>query len=279
MAQTLKEVLDEKLKANSLRAPDRNPILAPQADLAKKVKSLLNKYETKKLGKIDSPWNKYAAGHSIGDLLFGESPELLDDMSYGLNPLTSGGRTGRLPIPDKRLLDMPVPLPVEGGLGVIKNKGGNWLTGSVENALKGLKKLPGVDREPGTFDGMTPRAIEQAQIKFAVDDWIDGPLTNYIKNSMATPEDPIRLRADKMAAAAKARLDRDVAKAQKKEYANPRNRENDIQRAQERYDDEMSGILHTEPPEERLITGIRSDSGFPEETSGFHQNPQSPRHH
>lgn len=83
MVQTLKEYLDEKLKANSLRAPDRNPLVAPQADLAKKVKALLNQYETKKLGKIDSPWNKYGADHSIGDLLFGQSPELLDDMSYG----------------------------------------------------------------------------------------------------------------------------------------------------------------------------------------------------
>jgi hypothetical protein len=62
-----------------LRAPDRNPLIAPQADFAKMVKDFLNKYETKKLGKIDSPWNKYGAGNSFGDLLFGQSPELLDD--------------------------------------------------------------------------------------------------------------------------------------------------------------------------------------------------------
>lgn len=201
--QSLREYLDEKLKSNSLKAPDRNPLIAPQADLAKKVKALLNQYETKKLGKIDSPWNKYGAGHSIGDLLFGQSPELLDDISYGLNPFTSGGKYGRLPIPDKRLLDVPVPTPATGGLGVIKNKGGNWLAGSVENALKGLKK-------PGSFGARDAeelaaiinqplneaRAFWQSEPRHPINDWIDSTLTKYVKNRMATPDDEVRKLAD-----------------------------------------------------------------------------------
>lgn len=210
---TLREYLDEKLKSNSLKAPDRNPLIAPQADLAKKVKALLNQYETKKLGKIDSPWNKYGAGHSIGDLLFGQSPELLDDISYGLNPFTSGGKYGRLPIPDKRLLDIPVPTPSTGGLGVIKNKGGNWLTGSVENALKGLKHNAGmvgitpqeyrrdvlngrINHTPEEHADAVSRLSGDLAEPLAINDWIDNTLTKYVKNRMATPDDEVRKLAD-----------------------------------------------------------------------------------
>jgi hypothetical protein len=215
MAKTLKEYLDEKLKPNDLRAPDRNPLVAPQADLAKKAKALLNKYETKKLGKIDSPWNRYGSGHSFGDLLFGESPELLDDMSHGLNPLAKG-RTGRIPIPDKRLLDMPVPIPSTGGMGVIKKEGQNWLTGSVERALKGLKPEQGGPGLTATesysklkeiadryrSQGLNDNARDLEQImgtlapKVEMENWIDGPLTKYIKNRMATPSDEVRKLAD-----------------------------------------------------------------------------------
>jgi hypothetical protein len=178
------EFLKKHLEPDTLRAPDRNPLVAPQADLAKKVKALLNQYETKKLGKIDSPWNKYGAGHSIGDLLFGQSPELLDDMSYGLNPLAKG-HTGRLPIPDKRMLDMPVPTPSAGMAGVIKKEGQNWLTGSVENALKGFKLNTGAADLGDDIASYAP-----------INSWIDNQLTKYIKNRMATPSDEVRKLAD-----------------------------------------------------------------------------------
>ena len=185
--KSLKELL--RNNENYVRAPDRNPLIAPQADLAKTVKNFLNQYETKKLGKIDSPWNRYGSGHSFGDLLFGESPELLDDMSYGKNPLTSGGKYGRIPIPDKRLLDLPVPTPssgIETGvLGIIKNKGGNWLTGSVENALKGLKRNTGAADYNEDLSAYEP-----------INSWIDNTLTKYVKNRMATPDDEVRKLAD-----------------------------------------------------------------------------------
>ena len=187
--------LDSLLKKpveNELKAPPRNPLVAPQADLAKKVKEYLNRYETKKLGKIDSPWNRFGAGHSIGDLILGQSPEMLDDVSYGLNPLTSGGHTGRIPIPDKRLLDAPLPIPGPGGVGVIKNKGGNWLTGSVENALSLLKRQ-GAPGDELYFDNLPPA---QADREGALNSWIDTTLTKYVKNRMATPEDEVRKLAD-----------------------------------------------------------------------------------
>lgn len=206
--KSIQEFLDE-LRLNSLKVPDRNPIVAPQADLAKKIKSLLNKYETKKLGDHDSLWNRYGAGHSLGDLFIGESPELLDDISYGKNPFTSGGRTGYIPIPDKRLLDTPVPIPTTGGLGVIKNKGGNWLTGSVENALKGLKRGPRTgptiedlraelsEMRPGSPSAeRIQNEINQLSQHIPINSWIDSTLTKYVKNRMATPDDEVRKLAD-----------------------------------------------------------------------------------
>jgi hypothetical protein len=271
----LYDLLAKINKQNTLKAPDRNPLISNQAEMAKKVKAFLNKYETKKVGKIDSPWNKYGAGHELGSLLFGESPELLDDMSYGLNPLTSGGRTGRLPIPDKRLLDMPIPTPVEGMLGVIKNKGENWLTGSVENALKYLRQTEGPENpieymmrnhpdianpildRPDNFRNIINTPEYKSYVNsLPINQWIDGPLTNYIKNSMATPEDPIRLRADRLAKAAEDRLYAAKDKAFKKYPEGGVRLENDIRRAQERYDDEMSAALHYDPSSYTFNTGL-----------------------
>lgn len=297
--------------ADTLKAPARNPLLSGQAELAKKIKAFLNKYETKKLGKIDSPWNRYGAGHELGSLLFGESPELLDDMSYeGIKALVSG-HSGRIPIPDKRLLDMPIPTPSAGGLGVIKNKGGNWLTGSVENVLKGLKKdvptfdpnAPSISQSVGNYirtnfpdaqrsyeDAFTrsgehsmyyaknflpwlkqnrPDVIESlvnnTSPNARINQWIEGPLTNYIKNSMATPEDPIRLRADRLAKAAEDRLFRETEKIQSKYPVGDVRYNNSLKRAQERYEDEMSGILHYEPRYIGVSKEARTIAGFPEE--------------
>lgn len=67
-----------------------------------------------------------------------------------------------------------------GALGVIKIKGGNWLNGSVENALKGLKRHEPMMGEAGR----------------AFNNWIEGPLTKYIKRDMATEGDPVRKLAE-----------------------------------------------------------------------------------
>ena len=70
-----------------------------------------------------------------------------------------------------------------GGLGIIKAKGGNWLTGSVEDALKGLKT------NAHLFPDAKPSQL-------ALDNWIEGPLTKYVKRDMATEGDPVRKLAD-----------------------------------------------------------------------------------
>lgn len=71
-----------------------------------------------------------------------------------------------------------------GGLGIIKAKGGNWLTGSVEQALKGLRSSEAVQ-----FGAPLTRAE-------AMNRWIEGPLTKYVKRDMATEGDPVRKLAD-----------------------------------------------------------------------------------
>lgn len=92
-----------------------------------------------------------------------------------------------------------------GGLGIIKAKGGNWLTGSVENALKGLKKryasavdLPGVLEEARAFGipGDVEREIAAAKTGPVINNWIEGPLTKYVKRDMATEGDPVRKLAE-----------------------------------------------------------------------------------
>ena len=78
---------------------------------------------------------------------------------------------------------------------VIKPKGGNWLTGSVEKSLSPLKQRMARAAEEN-FDprqGMTFGEISSME---ALNNWIDRNLTNYVKKEMATPEDPVRKLAE-----------------------------------------------------------------------------------
>lgn len=124
------------------------------------------------------------------------------------------------------------PGPLAGGRaaqqGVIKLKGlsGNWLKGSAEDALRGLKKgePPAITSQPdvaralglsetelssqrawqqghGTI--MTPAGERDLQEALSsinpprppdpLNSWIDKQLTGYVKSDMATPTDPVRL--------------------------------------------------------------------------------------
>lgn len=87
---------------------------------------------------------------------------------------------------------------------VIKQKGGNWLAGSVEDALKGLRAqeeyggaLPARIQEfnytPAEAEAVYARGAPQR----ALNNWIDKQLTRYVKNEMATPEDPVRALAER----------------------------------------------------------------------------------
>lgn len=71
---------------------------------------------------------------------------------------------------------------------VIKEKGGNWLTGSVEEALGGLKS---------NVRSLPSNELPAAVRGEALNSFIDKQLTRYVKNEMATPEDPIRALAER----------------------------------------------------------------------------------
>lgn len=98
--------------------------------------------------------------------------------------------------------------------GVIKPKGGNWLAGTVERNLSPLKTplLAGetpaqrvVRHEQLLTDPSVPaesrpvieRHLAEERSRAAIDNWIDTKLGKYIRNEMATPEDPVRALAER----------------------------------------------------------------------------------
>lgn len=84
-------------------------------------------------------------------------------------------------------------------LNVVKQKGGNWLNGSVEDALRGLKRGdPAMDAILRQNFGMVdaPMFNELKGREGAINSWIEGPLTKYVKTRMATPDDEVRRLAE-----------------------------------------------------------------------------------
>ena len=92
------------------------------------------------------------------------------------------------------------------GPSVIKDLGGNWLTGNVEQAVESLKTNTGGTagyEEALKNPKITPTVRHQLEEAFAsakqgeaVNQWIERNLTNYIKKEMATPKDPVRRLAE-----------------------------------------------------------------------------------
>lgn len=95
---------------------------------------------------------------------------------------------------------------------VIKRQNGNWLTGSVDAALKPLKRNTAGGNDPADLlrqmhERYPPEEIEklhegarrgiadnfvQLERDVALNNWVDRNLGNYVKKEMATPEDPVR---------------------------------------------------------------------------------------
>ncbi len=98
---------------------------------------------------------------------------------------------------------------------VVKPKGGNWLAGSVERTIDPMKTRvvgsdpaqrlrdldaayaqnveAGVAMDPAVFARERARLEPEA----AMNRWLETKLAKYIKNEMATPEDPIRALAER----------------------------------------------------------------------------------
>lgn len=82
--------------------------------------------------------------------------------------------------------------------GVIKPRGGNWLNYGLEHELSGLKRaMPSEARD--AYGNVVPNVLANSPVyreNAAINQWIQGPLTKYIKRDLATPEDPIRRLAE-----------------------------------------------------------------------------------
>jgi hypothetical protein len=115
-----------------------------------------------------------------------------------------------------------------GGPSVIKEKGGNWMSGSAEKAvgpllqkgminnreipygpefdvairqriedLKQSASQPGYQGGAGRVAEHLERNLENPRVnEAAINKWVQSNLTNYIKKEMATPEDPVRRLAE-----------------------------------------------------------------------------------
>jgi hypothetical protein len=123
-------------------------------------------------------------------------------------PVSAGamalGRAG------ERLAERVVPQVMErGGFGaqalqdlamgsrsqVVKPKGGNWLAGSVERSVEPMRAyLP--SEEMIREAGMNPD-VPARHASLAMNKWLDQKLGKYIRNEMATPEDPLRALAER----------------------------------------------------------------------------------
>ena len=120
-------------------------------------------------GMIASPVNAWNRGLT--------DPNILDANEVAMNIM--GGGLG---------LSHAAPAP-SGALGMaVKNKGGNWLPGSVEKYLEPLKRT--TDTEIAALQGFDPPDQH-------ISSWVDTKLAKYIKNEMGTPEDPVRTLAER----------------------------------------------------------------------------------
>lgn len=112
--------------------------------------------------------------------------DALRNTNASVAPVISNGELTKRPLSPAEQTEQTLgSLDFGGGLGVIKPKGGNWLSGQVEDVLRGLKRGGDV-----ALDGPVRPEIK------ALNQWIEGPLTNYVKRDMGAPNDPIRKLAD-----------------------------------------------------------------------------------
>jgi hypothetical protein len=166
-------------------------------------------------------------------------PELMPFQSLANLAVSQAGRgvaqgATRAGMAAERALDKPVfDIMNRGGRGaellssfatnpaqVVKEKGGNWLKGTVEGSTAPLKVTHQTDRnyDPAkrlaelkqytpefivdrekiypTFGQAARNEIQQLEPKAAINNWIEQKLNKYIKNEMGTPEDPIRALAE-----------------------------------------------------------------------------------
>jgi len=114
---------------------------------------------------------------------------------------------GAKPLAQAGIRNAMIPSTLNKQAGVIKMPGGNWIDDSVENALRNLKSEVGPTLEQIQYvesrrgrvaaEEFRKNLLEQYAPDVAINNWVDKQLTRYVKNQMATPDDPVRALAER----------------------------------------------------------------------------------
>jgi hypothetical protein len=197
-----------------------------QEEFIEALKEELERSNRLVLPEADGPYQRpaiefpepYAEGGSVNMAAGG--------LLKGIKAIRKGALNAERSMPSRGALsfaDEPV-----GGPSAIKEKGGNWMSGSAEKAvgpllqkgminnreipygpefdaairqriedLKQAASQPGYQGGAGRVAEHLERNLENPRVnEAAINKWVQSNLTNYIKKEMATPEDPVRRLAE-----------------------------------------------------------------------------------
>jgi hypothetical protein len=175
---------------------------------------------------------------------------------------------------------------------VVKPKGGNWQVGSIEKSVSPLRNKVATEN----IANYTPEQVQQMQESGrltrndAINNWVDRNLTNYLKNEMATPQDPIRLLLDRRRPEIDAKFAKDQERAQRmadraaaetdpRRQANlSRQSQQMLEEAEFERDTALSKMFPVVPEDvnyevEPSTLALRTLQGFPEQ--GMATNPEA----
>lgn len=125
------------------------------------------------------------------------------NVARALQTGATAGSRGALNAVQAAARNAAVPRTLSPQAGVIKMKGGNWMDNAVEEEMGGFKRGDYETQAVRDIRAVRPNlTIEEARdfvqavpidpSDAAANRWIDKKLTKYVKNEMATPEDPVR---------------------------------------------------------------------------------------
>ena len=153
-------------------------------------------------------YKDWLPGKSLTEGIGGQELESLGSLTGGMGSTTgvrAVGSMGKWAASGTKARQLAEGLGDMGRSYVIRNTGdNNFLKGSVENALKGLKRgNPEAMRDELAvlrgMNGELPRYAKADQdiLKTeSINKFVEGPLTRYVKQQMATPDDPVRALAE-----------------------------------------------------------------------------------
>ena len=162
----------------------------------------------------------YGLGRGAGALTRGAGKAVNDAMVYNTGPLARGS--------------LSFLAPRTATMHVVKPEGGNWTGGammnSVENNLNRFKVDPVLDyknrielaekklTDPNLNEegrDVVQQRINGLKSDLAINNWVGGNLGNYVKNKMATINDPVRLMFEKRVQDVESKYAKDIERSER----------------------------------------------------------------